>query len=59
MDWLMGNWGTIVVGLVVLGIACAALRSVQKDLDAGNCAGCGGCSGKCGGCCRRTIQNGQ
>lgn len=58
MAWIINNGGTIVVGLVVLGLLYAALRSVKKDLCAGNCAGCGGCSGKCG-CCRRAVQNGQ
>ncbi len=43
--------GTFVVGILVLALAGAAIRSIWKDKKSGkSCAGCSGCGGACGGC---------
>ncbi|MCI8597829.1 MAG: FeoB-associated Cys-rich membrane protein [Lachnospiraceae bacterium] len=44
----MGTW---IVGLIVLALAGAALRSIWKDKKAGKtCGSCSGCSGSCCDC---------
>ena len=44
--WLMENMGPILTGLVILGIAFLAARSLWRDKKAGKCCGCSGCCGK-------------
>ena len=41
--------GTLVVGLMVLVMTGAAVRSIYKRKKSGK--GCCGCDGSCGGCC--------
>lgn len=55
VEFLLQNWGTLVVGAVVLAAVFAIIFKMIKDKKEGrsSCScGCGGCSG-CGGsgCC--------
>ncbi|WP_369298051.1 FeoB-associated Cys-rich membrane protein [uncultured Neglectibacter sp.] len=50
LSWLAANWGTLLVGAVLLLIVAAVLVSLRKQKRAGGCAGCSGCSGGCSGC---------
>lgn len=57
LSWLAANWGTLLVGTVLLLIVAAVLVSLRKQKRAGGCAGCsGGCSG-CASCGDRSAQS--
>ncbi|HWS29306.1 MAG TPA: FeoB-associated Cys-rich membrane protein [Clostridia bacterium] len=46
-EWLSANWGTLVVGLVVLAIVAAVVVKMVRDKkkNKGGCAcGCDGCA---------------
>lgn len=57
MEWILDNWGTIVVGLVLLTVIYFAVRSVRRDVHTGGCSGCSGCSGSCS--CNRSHYQSQ
>ena len=43
--------GTVITGIVVLGIAGLAVRSMVRDKKNGKSIQCGGDCKRCGGCC--------
>ncbi|MCI8504621.1 MAG: FeoB-associated Cys-rich membrane protein [Lachnospiraceae bacterium] len=47
-DFLYGNLMTILIGLLVLGLAALAVRSIWRDKKQGK--SCGSCGGNCSGC---------
>lgn len=56
LDFLVQNWGTLLVGAAVLAVVLAVLFKMVWDKKQGksSCScGCGGCSG-CGGACHGT-----
>lgn len=42
--------GSIIVMILLMGMAALALRSIWKEKKAGGCGGCGGNCGNCPGC---------
>lgn len=48
LAFLYENMATIIIGLVVLGLAALAVRSIWRDKKQGK--SCGGCNGCCGSC---------
>lgn len=47
-EFVSQNLATILIGLLVFGLAALAVQSLWKDKKQGkSCGGCGGCSG-CG-----------
>ncbi len=49
LDFLACNYGSIIVGAVLLGVIALIIRKIVKDKRAGKCS-CGSCS-SCGGGC--------
>lgn len=61
LEFWLQNWGTLLVGAVVLAAVLAIVFKMVKDKKAGkhSCScGCGGCSG-CGGnsCCHTSSSS--
>lgn len=53
LEILLENWGTLLVGLLVLAAVVGIISKMVRDKKQGksSCScGCGGCSG-CGGAC--------
>lgn len=53
LEFLQNNWGSLVVGAVVLAVVVLIIVKLVKDRKAGkfNCGGnCGACKGNCSGC---------
>ncbi len=48
--FLINNWGTIVVSLILILIVFLCIRSLWKKRGDG-CSSCGGSCGGCGGSC--------
>ena len=48
IEFLYGNLATILIGLLVLGLAALAVRSIWRDKKQGK--SCGSCGGNCSGC---------
>ncbi len=51
--WIQGNWGSVLVVLVLLLTVALIVRRLVLDKKAGKhiCGGsCGSCGGGCGGC---------
>ena len=45
-EFLAGNIGTILTGIVLLGIIAAVIFTIRRDKKKGGCVGCNGCSCK-------------
>ena len=50
LEWLAQNWGSLVVGAVIIGILVLVMVRMVKNHRAGKSACCGDCHG-CGMCC--------
>ncbi len=46
-EFIALNGGTMLVGLVLLGIVTAIVTRLVRDKRRGKCASCDGCSGAC------------
>lgn len=54
------NLSTVVILVIVIGIAALAVRSIYKQKKSGGC--CGGCGGNCSAChgdCTTKQKQGQ
>ena len=49
--WLQANWGSLVVGLVLLGVVCAILVHMVRQRRSGH----GGCGCGCADCPSKGI----
>lgn len=66
LEFLQNNWGSLLVGAVVLAVVVLIVIKLVRDRKAGkftcggNCGSCGACSGKCSGCnsCSEMHYNG-
>lgn len=59
MSWIINYGGTVVVGMVVLGIVYAAFCNVRQAVKSGRCVGCSGCDGRCNRACSCNIRQTQ
>lgn len=56
LEFLQNNWGSLLVGAIVLSVVVLIIVKLVRDKKAGkytcggNCGSCGACSGKCSGC---------
>jgi len=56
LEFLQNNWGSLLVGAIVLAVVVLIIVKLVRDKKAGkytcggNCGSCGACSGKCSGC---------
>ena len=56
LEFLQNNWGSLLVGTIVLAVVVLIIVKLVRDKKAGkytcggNCGSCGACSGKCSGC---------
>ena len=63
LEFLQNNWGSLLVGAIVLAVAVLIVVKLVRDRKAGrfscggncgscggNCGSCGACSGHCAGC---------
>ncbi len=56
LEFLQNNWGSLVVGAVVLAVVVLIVIKLVRDKKAGcytcggNCGSCGACKGGCNGC---------
>ncbi len=56
LDFLQNNYGSLIVGAIVLAIVVLIVIKLVRDKRAGrhscggNCGACGACKGGCSGC---------
>ncbi|MBQ6563566.1 MAG: FeoB-associated Cys-rich membrane protein [Clostridiales bacterium] len=46
LEWFNNNWGTLLVGIVLLAVVCLSIRNLWKDKKQGKSScgcGCGSC----------------
>ncbi|MBE6531217.1 MAG: FeoB-associated Cys-rich membrane protein [Ruminococcaceae bacterium] len=50
LDWIVNNWGTLVVAIIALGIVVAVIGVIYRDKKQGKCScgcSCEGCAMNC------------
>lgn len=63
LEFLQNNWGSLLVGAIVLAVVALIVVKLVKDARAGrhicggDCKSCGGHCSSCGGCCQ--MKNGK
>ena len=64
LEFLQNNWGSLVVGAVVLAVVVLIIVKLVKDRKAGkftcggNCGSCGACKGHCSACSQAHTGSG-
>lgn len=52
LEWILNNWGTVVVAVVVLAIVVTVIGIMRRDKKQGKCS----CGGSCE-CCTMNCHN--
>lgn len=56
LEFLQNNWGSLLVGAIILAVVVLIVIKLVRDRKAGkftcggNCGSCGACKGHCSGC---------
>lgn len=54
IDWILRNIATIIISLIIIGLAALAARYLIKKSKSGECVGC---KGDCSGCIYKSDQS--
>ena len=56
LEFLQNNWGSLMVGTIILAVVVLIVIKLVRDRKSGkftcggNCGSCGACKGHCSGC---------